>query len=641
MSSQTKDITRKENVVQAIIVADTFGDEFVPISDTIPHALLPVLNKPLIDYTLEFLSLGGIEETFLFCSNHVNLIKEHINKSIKNVEGWTLTMKVNIIISESCHSFGDCLRDLDAKGLLRGDFVLLEPGIISNVQLLSLLKKHGETTKFDKYASMTMILQEAGIGHIGRCPEEEIIIATNEQNRILFHKKMGKTKERKLEFPLDIFLENSEISLLHNLKDTHIAICSPSVLPLFSDNFDFQTKDDFIKGLLMNEEILEGTLYCHVLKGSQYGGAITNWRMYQALSYELQNKWIHPLSSPRKRNRLMKNSVIIGENTKIPESAHIERSVLGENVTVGQNTRVEHSFIFSDCKIADDVIISHSIIGPHCVLNEKSRITAGSILGQDTVIEKNLFVENTLVQSTKPDDFEEGDKLGAKSYRLRISGEEDDDLIVSSLSCKMSKMHIQEDNCESEDEIEGFSDSEEEELSYTHSPPPDDTKLFFTEVIDSLTRGFEDNLLCDNLILEINSSRYAYNVTVKEVNFNVIKAILTMSLRQPTGVQYFSHLSRLLSYFAPVLRNYIRNENAMVDSLQAIEDVATSNEDLKDKWVMFVLQYLYDKDYITEEVILSWFKTLESKSNFHSQVKPFTDWLEAAEEASSSEEESD
>lgn len=42
--------------------------------------------------------------------------------------------------------------------------------------------------------------------------------------------------------------------------------------------------------------------------------------------------------------------------------------------------------------------------------------------------------------------------------------------------------------------------------------------VFFTEVIDSLTRGFEDELQCDNLILEINSSRYAYNVTVKEVN---------------------------------------------------------------------------------------------------------------------------
>lgn len=51
-------------------------------------------------------------------------------------------MKVNLIVSESCHSFGDCLRDLDQKGLLRGNFVLLEPGTISNIKLLPLIKKH-------------------------------------------------------------------------------------------------------------------------------------------------------------------------------------------------------------------------------------------------------------------------------------------------------------------------------------------------------------------------------------------------------------------------------------------------------------------------------------------------------------------
>lgn len=73
------------------------------------------------------------------------------------------------------------------------------------------------------------------------------------------------------------------MNILHNLKDTHIAICSSSVLPLFSDNFDFQTRDDFVRGLLINEEILGSTIYWHPIKGSQYGASITNWRMYQAV----------------------------------------------------------------------------------------------------------------------------------------------------------------------------------------------------------------------------------------------------------------------------------------------------------------------------------------------------------------------
>lgn len=35
--SKSKQVVEKENVVQAIVVADTFDDEFVPLSDTTPH----------------------------------------------------------------------------------------------------------------------------------------------------------------------------------------------------------------------------------------------------------------------------------------------------------------------------------------------------------------------------------------------------------------------------------------------------------------------------------------------------------------------------------------------------------------------------------------------------------------------------
>lgn len=83
----------------------------------------------------------------------------------------------------------------------------------------------------------------------------------------------------------DIFTENPSVSIRHDLKDTHIAICSSSVLPLFSDNFDFQTRDDFVRGLLLNEEIMGSTLYCEVISGSQYGSAITNWRMFEVVRY--------------------------------------------------------------------------------------------------------------------------------------------------------------------------------------------------------------------------------------------------------------------------------------------------------------------------------------------------------------------
>ncbi len=75
---------------------------------------------------------------------------------------------------------------------------------------------------------------------------------------------------------------NENVELRYDLVDTHISICSPVVLPLFSDNFDYQTWDDFVRGILVSEEILDNTIYYHQLEGS-YAANVTNVQMYDAI----------------------------------------------------------------------------------------------------------------------------------------------------------------------------------------------------------------------------------------------------------------------------------------------------------------------------------------------------------------------
>ena len=47
--------------------------------------------------------------------------------------------------------------------------------------------------------------------------------------------------------------------------------------------------------------------------------------------------------------------------------------------------------------------------------------------------------------------------------------------------------------------------------------------VFYNEVLDSLVRGFHEKISPENLILEVNSSKFAYNVTVQELNSLVVK----------------------------------------------------------------------------------------------------------------------
>lgn len=94
--------------------------------------------------------------------------------------------------------------------------------------------------------------------------------------------------------------------------------------------------------------------------------------------------------------------------------------------------------------------------------------------------------------------------------------------------------------------------------------------MFLQEVIDSLARGYDEKMNCDYLILEINSSRYAYNMSLQEVNFYVIQALFSLPpMKTPTNV--LAIFKDLLVFFKPIVANYIKGLDAMMDCLRAVE----------------------------------------------------------------------
>ena len=60
-NNQSEDVQRQQKL-QAIILADSFSLSFRPISIECPKVLLPLVNVPMIEYTIEFLAQNGVEE---------------------------------------------------------------------------------------------------------------------------------------------------------------------------------------------------------------------------------------------------------------------------------------------------------------------------------------------------------------------------------------------------------------------------------------------------------------------------------------------------------------------------------------------------------------------------------------------------
>lgn len=68
------------------------------------------------------------------------------------------------------------------------------------------------------------------------------------------------------QLPANAHICSTLLQVRTDLLDTNISICSPEVLMMFSDNFDYQTlKRDFVGGTLSEEE-LGKKIYLHVLQ---------------------------------------------------------------------------------------------------------------------------------------------------------------------------------------------------------------------------------------------------------------------------------------------------------------------------------------------------------------------------------------
>lgn len=108
-------------------------------------------------------------------------------------------MKISVISSEDCDSLGDALRDLDAKGMIRNDFILMAAGVLTNIALKPLLEDHRKIMKLDKGAVMTLIHRKMPVGHRSRSVRDnQSILLDHNTGKVLAYSNKIQDKGMKI-----------------------------------------------------------------------------------------------------------------------------------------------------------------------------------------------------------------------------------------------------------------------------------------------------------------------------------------------------------------------------------------------------------------------------------------------------------
>ena len=90
----------------------------------------------------------------MVCCAHAELVEAHIKAS-----KWMhqRTCKMHLVVATACLSLGDALRELDVKGVISGDFVLVTGDVVTNMDLGAAMARHRARKAADADAIMTLV----------------------------------------------------------------------------------------------------------------------------------------------------------------------------------------------------------------------------------------------------------------------------------------------------------------------------------------------------------------------------------------------------------------------------------------------------------------------------------------------------
>lgn len=586
------------------------------------------------------------------------------------------------------------MRDLDKRGLMTGDFLVVSGDVVSNFPLGNALAKHRSRREKDKNAIMTMVLRQAGTEHrsksTGRKP---VFVIDPEAERCVHYEESGHQKNENRYIKLDpaLLTAHGQLEVRGDLIDCYIDICTPDVLSLWSDNFDYQSvRQSFLSEVLKDHELTGKTIHTHVVT-DHYAGRVQSLRAYAAITKDVMSRWTYPFCPDSnlmkgqtyrsKRGRvyeedgvkLARTSVvegrnIFGQDTSLAHGCVVAGSVLGRRCQIGDNVIVRGSYLWNDVTVGNGSLIEQAIVADGVSIGKDCKIEPGALISFGARIEDNTVVSGTSKitreTQTTPNRFSADAKDGKggvfHSYRTDIEEDDSDSSSVGSSHLvyqipSASASHSSISTLASEEAEHGTILTGSRRSSIHSDPSEDSSKQrdFHLEATASILDGLLKGDLSENILLELNSYRMSVNANQHQVRRAVVAALMRRitglvaggetsdsALRSPQEAvkEVFSKHQTLLE------RNIFDKSNDQkvdqVDFLWIVQQEAVSRPK-GGNMMLFVAKEAYDLEIIEEDGVLQWWEDARSKTvelaGVRDLMEPFIVFLREADEEESEE----
>lgn len=352
--------------MKAVIMAGGEGTRLRPITCTMPKPLVPLLNKPIVDYTMELLKRHGIDKAVYTVRYMADDIKNYVGNGVR----WN----IDCDFVEEDRPLGTAGGVALAVNADDEEILVMSGDGITDLNISELIAEHRKS-----HAEATIVLKKV------QCPTEYGIAILNDDNTI------------------NNFIEKPELSeVFSDLANTGIYVISKRALELIPSNTEFDfSKQLFPKMLSLGMKIfgyVTNDYWCDIGNISEYRRAqrdmLDGKVKFDTFARNYSGIYVEA-NAEIANNAAFVPPCYIGSNSIIEDNAVIgPYAVIGSSVVAKTGCNVKNSIVFSDVVLGAETQLRGGVVCEKALLRDKTRVFENSTIGSGSVVGEGTSVMN-------------------------------------------------------------------------------------------------------------------------------------------------------------------------------------------------------------------------------------------------------
>ncbi|GAE33452.1 sugar phosphate nucleotidyltransferase [Halalkalibacter akibai] len=339
--------------MKGVIMAGGKGTRLRPLTCNVPKPMVPLIEKPVMQYSIELLKKYGITEIAVTVQYLPDVIKDYFGDGSK--------LGVQLTYFEETTPLGTAGSVKQAEAFLDEPFIVVSGDALTDFDLQRGIDFH------EKNNSLTTIFMKQV-----ECPLEFGVIMTDEQDRIV----------RFLEKP-------SWSEVFSDTVNTGIYIMDPSIFSYIPEDSVCDFSKDVFPRLL--EE--EAPLFGYAADG--YWSDIGNLKQYREAHSDILNGDV----SVDIIGREIEPNIWVGENVTFETGVKLEGPVaIGSNSIIRSGAQIgPHTIIGSGSTISNQASLKRTVIWNEAYIGQNSELRGVTLCHGVTVGAKTSLYEDVVV----------------------------------------------------------------------------------------------------------------------------------------------------------------------------------------------------------------------------------------------------